>query len=53
MGAPQIIMVVLLCISAATNIYIACETSSGSKAVGTLLGLGIEIGLLMWGGFFH
>ena len=53
MRAPQIILLILLSLSTVLNLDIACKTNDYSKAWGTVLGLAIQVGLLMWGGFFH
>ena len=53
MGAPQIIMVVLLCIGTTTRLFAAGKAKDAATAMAAIIALGLEVGLLMWGGFFH
>lgn len=52
MGAPQIIMTCLLGIGVTSNLYLAGRMKNAQKAVATIIGLVLEVGLLMWGGFY-
>lgn len=54
MGAPQIIMTCLLGISVTGNLslYLAGRTKNAKKVVATIIALALEVGLLMWGGFY-
>lgn len=52
MGAPQIIMTCLLGISVTGNLSLAGRTKNAQKVVATIIALALEVGLLMWGGFY-
>ena len=54
MGAPQIILLVLFCISAVVQLGADGEPKEGNHSfVGWALKTGIFISLLAWGGFFN
>ena len=52
MGVPEIIMTGLLALSVATSLYGAGKSKSTRMAVSVLIATGIQVGLLIWGGFY-
>ena len=52
MGAPQIIMVVLITLNVANNIFNHGKTKEVNGATAVLIDLPLTVGLLYWGGFW-
>lgn len=56
MGAPQIIIIILYSLSFLVSLSNAIKEKEPTKiaagCIGSVVGIGITVGLLIWGGFF-
>ncbi len=56
MGAPQIIVIILYSLSFLVNLLNALKEKDPTKiaagCIGSVVGTGMMVGLLLWGGFF-
>ena len=54
MGVPQILYIALLALGVGVSLARHGQPKTGNESVWiTLIGVSIQVGLLLWGGFFN